>query len=175
MLLRPFFSTPFESKISTWILLVCATFLLTGCATETFAPETAPEYVVIRDGSPFYSLGPQEARGPTSWLRVQTRVKLLRREMGYSLVQLETLKTGYVANENMAIAPPRLPEAANVSQKSHKRGGGNRVDDSDSSLDDMPPPDSHVTTPDLNISPELVPDIIPVPEETQTGPPTFRY
>ncbi len=78
--------------------LLLTACILGGCATQTFAPEAAPEYVIIRDFSPFYRMGPQQGRGPDTSLRADARVKLLRREMGFSLVQLEDLRTGYVAN-----------------------------------------------------------------------------
>ena len=39
-------------------------------------------------------------------LSEKTRVKLLRKGTVYSFVQLEDSRTGYVANKNMAVAPP---------------------------------------------------------------------
>ncbi len=48
-------------------------------------PTRRPRYMVIADFTPFYRLGPMQARGPDATLRAETRVKLLRKEMGYSL------------------------------------------------------------------------------------------
>lgn len=152
---------------------------------ETFAPDTAPEYVVIRDFSAFYRLGPQQGRGPDVSLRTGTRVKLLRREMGYSLVQLEDLRTGYLANENMTVAPPRPPQetlqptSPDAGATGRKRGSRSRAEDSPiysgPQINDTPLPDRNVPLPDLNVDPEIIPDAIPVPNATPTGAPKFRY
>jgi len=161
--------------------LVFAVFLLGGCATQTFAPEVAPEYVVIRDFTPFYRLGPQQGRGPDTSLHAGDRVKLLRREMGFSLIQLEDLRTGYVANENMTVAPPRPP--AQVKQEAEiaasKKRGGHRGDEgplySGPQVNDTPLPDRNVPPPDLNVEPEIVPKNIPAPDATPTSGPKYRY
>ena len=162
-------------------LLVTVAFFLGGCATQTFAPDVAPEYVVIREFAPFYRLGPQQGRGPDTSLHTGTRVKLLRREMGYSLVQLEDLRSGYVANENMAVAPPRPPEQ--VKQEAEiaalKKRGGHRGDEgplySGPQVNDTPLPDRNVPPPDLNVEPEIVPKNIPAPDATPAGRPQYRY
>jgi len=127
-------------------------------------------------------LGPQQGRGPDASLRTGDRVKLLRREMGYSLVQLEDLRTGYVANENMTVAPPRPPEqvrAADTGTSARKTGGRSRSDDgplySGPPVNDTPLPDPNVPPPDLNVEPEIMPDSIPVPSGTPVGKPKFRY
>jgi hypothetical protein len=157
-------------------------FFLGGCATQTFAPEVAPEYVVIRDFSPFYRMGPQQARGPDASLSTGTRVKLLRREMGFSLFQLEDLRTGYVANENMAVAPPRPPEQVKQEAEAaslKKRGGRSRGDNgpiySGPQVNDTPLPDPNVPPPDLNVEPEIVPKNIPAPDATPASRPKYRY
>jgi len=167
-------------------ILIAATVLLfgTGCAMETFAPETAPEYVAIRDFTPLYRFGPQQPGGPDVALKSGARVKLLRREMGYSFVQIEDKRTGYVANENIAVAPPRPRETAEMAAGTagSNRKPGSRGRDttgpvySGPAVNDTPLPDPNVPPPDLNISPELVPDTIPVlPDATPTGTPKFRY
>lgn len=164
------------------VLCLSAVFLLGGCATESYAPDVAPEYVVIRDYSPFYRLGPQQGRGPDASLAPGTRVKLLRKEMGYSLVQLEDLRTGYLANENMAPAPPRPPgqikqEAENSASK--KKGNRSKGEDSPvysgPQVNDTPLPDPNVPPPDLNVEPEIMPKNIPAPDATPAGSPKFRY
>lgn len=146
---------------------------------ETFAPETAPEYVIVRDFSPFFRLGPQQPSGPDASLRVDTRVKLLRREMGYSLVQLEDSRTGYLANENMAPAPPRPPKPPEPPASASSRRSGRTPAGSPAysgpQMNDIPLPDPNVPPPDLNIEPEVMPDLVPVPSGTPTGPPKFRY
>jgi hypothetical protein len=159
-----------------------AGLFLSGCATQSFAPEVAPEYVAIRDFSPFYRLGPQQGRGPDATLRTGTRVKMLRKEMGFSLVQMEDLRTGYVANENLAVAPPRPPEQVRqeseaVSQK--KRSGRQRGDNgplySGPAVNDTLLPDRNVPPPDLNVEPEIMPKSIPAPDATPIAKPKFLY
>ena len=172
----------FEKAVVRGFFLVALGFFLGGCASETFAPEVAPEYVVVREFSPFYRLGPQQGHGADTSLRTGTRVKLLRREMGYSLVQLEDLRTGYLANENMAVAPPRPPEqiaqaveiAASKKRGGHLRGGDGPLY-SGPQVNDTPLPDPNVPPPDLNVEPEIVPKNIPAPDAKPVGPPKFRY
>lgn len=159
---------------------LAATFtvsFLAGCASERYSPETAPEYSIIREFTPFYRLGPQQGR-PDASLTVDTRVKMLSREMGFSLVQLEDTRTGYVANENMAPAPPR-PKPREEPTESGARRRTSRSSESPAytgpPVNDIPLPDPNVPPPDLNIEPEIMPDTIPVPAATPEGKPRFRY
>ncbi|MEI6278778.1 MAG: hypothetical protein WCQ16_05265 [Verrucomicrobiae bacterium] len=156
--------------------------VLPACSSVTFPPDTAPEYVIVRDFSPFYRLGPQQGKGPDASLSTGIRVKLLRREMGFSLVQLEDLRTGYIANENMTVAPPRPPEQVQkeeAGESSKKRGGKSRGENSPvysgPQINDTPLPDRNLPPPDLNVDPEIISDNIPVPSATPRGTPKFRY
>ena len=163
--------------LAVWVICV----LLQGCATQTYAPDQAPEYVVIRDFTPMYRLGPMQARGPDASLKVNTRVKLLRQEMGYSLVQLEDERTGYVANENLAVAPPRPPEpkVSEFTPDSPSPGSRSRRGKPSSpayqgeQLNDIPLPDLSVPPPDLNIAPEDISAPTPAPE-APVEKPKFR-
>ncbi len=87
-------------------LLTTAAVLLEGCAGPTFTPDTAPEYVVLHAQTPLYRLGPQQAGAPDEWLKKDDRVRLVRREFGYSFALLPGGETGYVANDDIAPAPP---------------------------------------------------------------------
>lgn len=78
---------------------------LAGCASETFAPDTAAEFAVTRPRTPFYRLGPAQMGPPDAWLAEGDRVRLLRREFGYSFARLPDGQMGYVANKNLAPAP----------------------------------------------------------------------
>ena len=159
--------------------LVCLVALfLCGCATQTYAPDVAPEYVIIRDASGFYRLGPEQGHGPDALLPVQTRVKLLRREMGFSLVQMEDSKTGYIANENMAVAPPRPPQLSTGDQNFYPRKGGGKSTGRPyfgPQVNDAPLPKFEGPAPDLKIQPDIVPDTIPVPSDAPGAGPKFRY
>ena len=170
---------PLTVNLGKTLLACLLSAFLAGCATEAFTPDQAPEYMALKDYTPFYRLGPMQARGPDTTLRAQTRFKLLRKEMGYSLVQLEDDRTGYVANEFMIIAPPRPPEpkpSALVDDSSpagRKKGRGNSSPVyRGEQLNDIPLPDPSVPPPDLNIAPE---DVAPAP--TPAAPvekPKFR-
>ncbi|MBN8710049.1 MAG: hypothetical protein J0I10_11740 [Verrucomicrobia bacterium] len=167
-------------QTSVWLVLLAAAVILSGCAaTQTFTPETAPDYVMIRDYTPFYRLGPMQGR-PDASLPSGTRVKLLRQEMGYSLVQLSDSRTGYVANENMAPAPPLPPSVTGSDSSDTPRSGKKRRNVPDSprytgeQMNDIPMPEPNTPAPDLNIAPEDV----AAPAPTPTPPaekPKFRY
>jgi hypothetical protein len=176
------FVVRFSSRPPSLAVLLAASLFLSACATESYEPSAAPEYMSTRDFSPFYRFGPQQGGGPDATLRAGTRFKLLRREMGFSYVQLDDSRTGYVANENMAVAPPRPPEAkrqeeSSAATGSRKRGarGAESPVYSGPAVNDTPLPDPNTPPPDLNIEPEIVPDTIPVPSSTPAGTPKFRY
>lgn len=163
------------------LLLACLLcVLMGGCvASQTYSPDQAPEYMILADFTPFYRLGPMQARGPDATLRSQTRVKLLRKEMGYSLIQMEDTRTGYVPNESLIIAPPRPPEPKPSILSDDSSSGGRKKNRGASSpvyrgeqLNDIPLPDPGIPPPDLNIFPE---DVAPAP--TPSAPaekPKFR-
>ena len=149
-----------------------------GCATRTVAPDQATEYIVIRGYSSFYKKGPMQSGGPDASLPANTRVKVLRKEMGYSLVQLDDQRTGYVANEDLAPAPPRpqptpTPVQPETQSGRKKRGARSSPVFTGDQINDTPLPDRSGTPPDLNIGPEDVPTSTPAP----AGPiekPKFR-
>jgi hypothetical protein len=88
------------------ILLLGGLVVLSACATQTFTPDQAPEYEITRSFTPFYQQRPTQGASTDISLSEKTRVKLLRKETVHSFVQLEDSRTGYVANKNMAVAPP---------------------------------------------------------------------
>ena len=88
------------------VLLLGGLLAVSACATKTFTPDQAPEYTITRSFTPFYSERPVEGATTDISLSEKTRVKLLRKETGYSRVQLEDSREGYVANKNMVVAPP---------------------------------------------------------------------
>jgi hypothetical protein len=90
-------------------MVALALLCMAGCAEETYPPDIAPEYVATRGGVAFYKLGPLQTAPPDERLDADERVRMLRREMGYSLVLLPDGQTGYVANEDLAPAPPEPP------------------------------------------------------------------
>jgi hypothetical protein len=91
------------------IELFAFTALLAGCAGPAFAPDEAPEYVTLREQTPLYQYGPAQGGPPDAFLAKDERVRLLRREFGYSLVQSAAGQTGYVGNMDLAPAPALPP------------------------------------------------------------------
>ena len=83
----------------TFSLLVLAA--AAGCAGPTLTADTAPEYRVTHAQTKFYRLGPQQAGPPDAFLAIDDHVRLLRRELGYSLALLDNGETGYIANEDL--------------------------------------------------------------------------
>lgn len=90
------------------LLAVCLA-LVVGCASETYAPDAAPEFQVRRGKTPVYRLGPQQAGPPDAWLAAGERVLLLRREFGFSFAQTPAGFSGYIANDDLEPAPPPPP------------------------------------------------------------------
>lgn len=152
-----------------------------GCAaTEVYEPDKAPEYQVSREYAPFYQDGPMQTRGPDLSLRLNDRVKLLKKDFtGFAIVEISDGRRGYVAFEDLAPAPPRPPAPAEPASRS---SSGRRSMSSEPTYfgpqnNDIPLPDASAPPVDLNVGPEEIPAgptmIDPVPESTEK--PKFRY
>lgn len=154
---------------------------MAGCTTPKNAPAgqrpaAAPkgntEWIVIRDFTPFFSLGPAQPSGPDLSLRNGERVILLKKEWGFSRVQISDGRQGYVDNDGLAPAPPEpkpLPETAGGRGKRNKKGEAAYQGEQ---VNDVPLPD--VPPPNLNIAPEDAPDAAATPTGTPPNP-SFRY
>jgi hypothetical protein len=92
------------------LLLWGGLLVLSACATQTLNPDQPSLYVINRNFTPFYTERPVRGTTTDISLNERTRVKLLRKGMGYNLVQLEDSRTGYVAGKNMSVAPPELQQ-----------------------------------------------------------------
>lgn len=91
--------------------------LMVACSTTRQqvleAAKGGKVYAVVNDQAAFYRYGPQQGNGPDSQLSKDTLVKLIRPSFGYSKVQLlNGDQQGYVASEDIRIAPPALIAAA---------------------------------------------------------------
>jgi hypothetical protein len=149
------------------ILAMLAALWLSGCATQTFEPGKEPAYMVSGDFAKFYLAGPAQERGPDATLRTGEIFKLLRREMGYSYIQLEDGRSGYIANEEMEPAPEPVPEPQ--AKRSPKKKGASREED----FAEIDPGQM----PDLSVLPEAVEVFHPVEELDlpADAKPQFRY
>lgn len=138
----------FRASAMAMVLLLPA-----GC--ETLPVEPSEKYnadtIVVTDYASFYRLGPQQAGGADRSLRKDERVMRLRKEFGYSRVQLEDGQVGYMANEDLVEAPPE-PRTKRLNRK--RNGASSSRSRNIESFDD-----SSIALPDpsLDILPEDVP------------------
>ena len=87
--------------------LLAGVFLLGlfGCAPmEVYTSENSPEYMTVKK-TPFFLHGPKQPGAPDV-LQPQTFVKLQRKEYGFSVIQLDDGRSGYIATEDIRQAPP---------------------------------------------------------------------
>lgn len=87
-------------------LLLCGLiFSLAGCAApEKYTRDNAPEFMTTRQTA-FYKHGPQQPGAPEI-LAAQTFVRVLQKDSGYTFAQLADGRTGYLATEDLRLAPP---------------------------------------------------------------------
>lgn len=145
-------------------------FFLIPAGCETVPLEPSENYsgntIVVNDYASFYRLGPQQAGGADRSLRKDERVMRLRKEFGYSRVQLEDGQVGYMANEDLVDAPPE-PRTKRLNRKRSTTGSSSRLRAVESFDDSsIPLPD-----PSLDILPEDVPlEPLPAPPFKVTPP-----
>ena len=156
---------------------------LAGCAsTEFYEADSAPEYQVIKDYTAFYQDGPMQQRGPDLSLRINDRVKLLKKDFtGFAEVEISDGRRGFVGFEDLAPAPPRPREVVEAPSRSSRRGSGaSEAAYSGPQFNDISLPDANSPLPNLNVGPEEVPTIPTGPsmidgESTNEVKPKFRY
>lgn len=155
-----------KQRIIGIVQLAVATLLVAGCETVplTPSPNFVGDMLVATDYAQFFRLGPQQAGGADRSLRLNDHVMLLRKEFGYSRVQLEDGQAGYMANEDIRPAPPE-PKPP---RSQYKKGRTRSYDYSGSAenYDNLP-----VEDPNLNILPEDIP-LEPLPELAPEPAPT---
>lgn len=163
-----FTSMGLYSKIKIVAVLFFSVVCLVGCMTQSFDPAKAPEFLVHADYAPFYVLGPGQGRGPDASLQRGERVKMLRREFGFSYVEIKDGRAGYVANEEIAPAPPR--ESESPSRRSHKRSQRGAAEFSNAL-------EAPVSLPEIESLPEPLDVVHPISEieSPADSRPEFRY
>lgn len=90
-----------------------------GCSTaqknNAAASGLSPKYYAVTAGSSaFFRYGPQQGNGADMSLPKDTLVTVLRPSFGYYKVQLASGEQGYVASEDVGVAPANLIAAANT-------------------------------------------------------------
>lgn len=99
-------SYEFAARLALATLVVCFLLFLTACSSISYTQDTAPHMLIVGADVPFYINGPAQGNGPDRKLSEGDEARVLRREFGYSFVQLSDGKKGYVANESLVTAPP---------------------------------------------------------------------
>jgi hypothetical protein len=101
-------------------LLALAAVALCGCGGHATADKASALngdriYAVSSDAAAFYRYGPQQGNGPDRTLARDTLVRLIRPSFGYCKVQvMEDKQQGYVAADDLRVAPANLVAAANA-------------------------------------------------------------
>lgn len=147
--------------------------VLAACQSlpEGPAPEFVPDMVVSSDYALFYRLGPQQAGGADLSLRTNEQVMLLRKEFGYSRVQLEDGQVGYMANEDIQPAPePPKSDRKRLREKKKKGGRGSSSDD-EVYEENIPIPDANLGILPEDVPLEPLPDLLPEPAGEPESPP----
>ena len=97
---------------------LAALLCLSGCALTQrnilSASDSTKFYAVTTEKAAFYKFGPQQGGGPDLELPRDTIVTLIRPSFGYCKVHLANGQEGYVAHEDIKVAPPALVAAANA-------------------------------------------------------------
>ena len=87
---------------------------LTSCSSVEYAPESAPRMIVVNEGAAFFIQGPAQTGGADRTLPGGNEVKVLRKDFGYSVVQLGDGEQGYVDNEALIPSPYTTSPPAEV-------------------------------------------------------------
>jgi hypothetical protein len=133
--------------------------LYEGCANLNPAAPTAADggkfFAITANSAPFYQYGPQQAYGPDKKLPKDALVTLIRPSFGYCKVKLASGEQGYVASQNIGVAPRASVAAATAPAATSSAARHFRFDPSDPRF--APPPA------------EPLPDIEPTPIPTPSN------
>lgn len=137
------------------MLLPCAAAIISaGCGggsplQKLTAQHGGKLYAVSTEAAAFYRYGPQQGNGPDRTLPRDTLVKLIRPSFGYAKVQvLEDKQQGYVAAEDLRLAPPSLIASASATPPPMQTASNPTAENFElndpalkSSQEQLPPPD----------------------------------
>lgn len=141
--------------------LLLSAITLASCTTPTTTQTSAAggAYVVTASKANFFKYGPAQGAGPDFNLLKGQRVTMVKREFGFSKVQTAEGETGYVATEELAVAPPEvapavaLPGPSSIFSPRKRVTSSRRVDRNLPQVNDLPLPRSIEQTPDLTADP----------------------
>jgi hypothetical protein len=111
-------------SLAHWLMLFCNSFMiatpiLTGCHHAPIDPKeagataaaaaTGQDYLVaVKDKVPLYIFGPQQLGAPNQLLNKDDLVRVVKTQLGFTLVQTSEGQVGWVPTEDLATAPAKI-------------------------------------------------------------------
>jgi hypothetical protein len=138
------------------VALILLVHLLTGCASGEGSAKTAKAgkyYAVTSEKTAFYKYGPQQGNGADLQLPRDTLLTLVRSSFGYCKVTLTSGEQGYVAREDINVAPPNLVAAVTNPVGNAARGEHFNINSNDPRLI-APPEPLPDTSPIMPVEPD---------------------
>ena len=138
------------------VALILLVHLLAGCASgegTAKAARVGKYYAVTSEKTAFYKYGPQQGGGADQQLPKDTLLTLVRPSFGYCRVTLTSGEQGYVAREDINVAPPNLVAAVTNPAGSAAHGEHFNINSNDHRL--IAPPEA---LPDTNPIMPVEPD-----------------
>ena len=77
-----------------------------GCSSTGGGTASQVGHYTVRVATPMFRYGPAQSFGPDFSLAQGQHVIMLRKEFGYSRVMTDDGQSGYVASEDLVVAPP---------------------------------------------------------------------
>jgi hypothetical protein len=138
------------------VAVILLVHLLAGCTSGTSSAKVTKigkYYAVTSEKAAFYKYGPQQGSGADLELPRDTLLTLIRSSFGYCKVTLASGEQGYVAREDINVAPPGLVAAVTNPPGSSSRREQFNINSNDPRL--VAPPEA---LPDTNPIMPVEPD-----------------
>jgi hypothetical protein len=144
-------------RFATLVSCLLAMITLPGCSVFHSTPTAGSKageklYAVTTTSTAFYRYSPRQGQGPDKSIPRDTQMKLIRRSPGFCKVQLVDGEQGFVANDDIGLAPATLLASNDAPVKPAASSSEWRAE--------IPEPRSTVPEPPL---PEFEPTPIAVP------------
>jgi hypothetical protein len=112
-------------RVALLFAFSAATIFDFGCAESNpnrpSAANSGKYYAVTTESAEFFHYGPQQGNGPDKRLPRDTLMTLIRPSLGYAKVKLATGEEGYIASDDIRIAPEALVVAATATPTPARR------------------------------------------------------
>ncbi len=104
------------------LLFLLLVSVFPACSSIEYPADQSPRMQAIGE-TPFFLHGPAQGSGADRTLPSGYVLNVLKKDFGYSLVQLADGQKGYVANESLEVAPP-LPSPKERREEKYSTGTG---------------------------------------------------